>query len=84
MNKEKKMIWAKVVVDWCEEWNCWMVCKYDHDGNHTNLSEHHRKEWAIDDAKIYAFDTQCGEQRSPKIEIYSKKFKLLKTIYENN
>ncbi len=74
------MIWEKVIVDWSEEWQCWMVGKYDHEGNRKHLSEHHRRDWALDDAKIYAFDVQCGPQRAPKVEVYSKANKLIKII----
>jgi len=76
------MIWEKVIVDWCEEWKCWTVGTYDNEGNRKHFSEHHRREWAIDDAKILAFEDQVGPQRAPKIEVYTKKFRLLKTICE--
>ena len=55
-----KMIWEKVIVDWCEEWKCWTVGTYDNEGNRKHFSEHHRREWAIDDAKILAFEDQVG------------------------
>ena len=38
------------------------------------------REWAIDDAKILAFEDHVGPQRAPKVEVYSKANKLLKTI----
>jgi hypothetical protein len=76
------MIWSHVEVDWCKEWNCWTVGGYDSQGNRESLSEHHRKEWAVDEAMIYAFDTSCGLQRAAKVDVYTKTGKLIKTITE--
>jgi len=53
---------------------------YDNEGNRQHFSEQHRREWAIDDAKILAFEDQVGPQRAPKVEVYTKANKLLKTI----
>ena len=50
-------------------------------GTEKHCPDHHRKEWALDDAKIYAFDTSCGPERAGKIEVYTKANKLIKTIY---
>ena len=77
------MIWSHVEVDWCEEWNCWTVGGYDNEGNREHLSEHYRKEEAVDEAMIYAFDTSCGPQRGAKVEVYTKDNKLIKTITES-
>ena len=74
------MIWEKVIVDWCDEYKCWTVGTYDNDGNREHFSEKHLREWAIDDAKILAFENQVGPQRAPKVEVYTKANKLLKTI----
>ena len=74
------MIWEKVSVDWCEEWKSWLVGGYDLEGNREHLSEHHRKEWAIEEAKIYAFDTSCGPQRAAKVEVLGKRHQYIKTI----
>ncbi len=74
------MIWEKVIVDWCDEYKCWTVGTYDNDGNREHFSEQHLREWAIDDAKILAFENQVGPQRAPKVEVYTKANKLLKTI----
>ena len=77
------MVWEKIVVDWIEEFKVWTVGAYDEEGNREALSDHHRKEWALDDAKIYAFDTSCGPQRAGKIEVYTKANKLIKIIESN-
>ena len=74
------IIWNKVEVDWCEEWSCWTVGGYDSEGNREHLAEYPKKEWAVDDAMIYAFDTSCGPQRGAKVEVYTKNNKLIKTI----
>tara|TARA_B100000424_G_scaffold228899_1_gene190177 strand:+ start:121 stop:387 length:267 start_codon:yes stop_codon:yes gene_type:complete len=83
------MVWEKITVSWVESgiWSfeaqaqkVWAVNAYDKEGNREALSEHHRKEWALDDAKIYAFDTSCGPERAGKIEVYTKANKLIKII----
>ena len=74
------MIWEKVIVDWCDEYKCWTVSTYDNEGNRQHFSEQHLREWAIDDAKILAFEDQVGPQRAPKVEVYSKANRLIKTI----
>ena len=76
------MIWSKVEVDWCEEWKCWTVGTYDNDGNRSHYGEYFRKEWAIADAVILAFESDVDEQRAPKVEVYTKKYRLIKTITE--
>ena len=80
MEEEREMIWEKIIVDWIEEYKVWTVGAYDQEGNRESLADHHRKEWALNDAMIYAFDVQCGPQRAPKIEVYTKTNRLIKTI----
>ena len=74
------MIWEKVIVDWCDEYKCWTVGMYDNEGNRQHFSEQHLREWAFDDDNVLSFENQVGPQRAPKVEVYSKANKLIKTI----
>ena len=72
-------VWENVDVHYCDEYKVWRVAGYDKEGNSETISYLHHKADAIDDARIYAFDTSCGEPRGRAVHIYSKDGRLMKT-----
>ena len=69
-------VWKLIKVTYCHDEKAWFVTGVikSPDGERTTeiLSFAHAKSEAIDDARCYAFDTSCGPQRAPFINVYTK------------
>ena len=69
-------VWNLIKVTYCHDEKAWFVTgviKSPGDEKTTEiLSFANAKSDAMDDAWFYAFDTSCGPQRAPLINVYTK------------
>ena len=64
-------IWKTVQVHWCPE-RVWVV-RFDDGSPLGELHDVFRTQAeAIEEAKLYAFDTSCGPARAPHITVYKQ------------
>ena len=80
--------WSSIKVKYCadqREWVVWGHCNPKHhsyDGREREVisTERLRKD-AIEEAKLYAFDTSCGPMRAERVDIYRKDGVWLDSIH---
>ena len=68
-------VWKVVKVTYCHEDKAWLVTgirNTDDDPRHEVLAAERLKADAIEEAKVYAFDTSCGAPRAPMVNLYTK------------
>ena len=80
-------VWSHVLVRYCHDEGSWFV-----EGK-TSTKDDPRKEVligglrlrsdAIDEAKLYAFDTSCGPMRAPVVWVQTKSGQPLFSIFAN-
>lgn len=82
-----QFVWRSVQVKYCHDQKEWIVTGHentDDDPRIEVLSTARLKAEAIEEAKLYAFDTSCGPQRAPSIAIYDKRGRLLDAIHKSD
>lgn len=78
-----EQVWKTVSVGWNDQEKEWQVFGLCYDSlTGELLYSNELKEYAVEEAMIYAFDTSCGPARSKKVNIFSKAGKHLKTVWE--
>lgn len=77
-----EQVWKTVSVGWNDQEKQWQVFGLCYDSlTGELLYSNDLKEYAVEEAMIYAFDTSCGPARSKKVNIFSKAGKHLKTVW---
>ena len=78
---QETKVWTDIEVTWNNEFRYWEITGDNiESGQYEHLGLSDIKQDAVEDAKIYAFDTSCGPARGERVTIYSKAGKLLKTV----
>ncbi len=78
---QETKVWTNIEVTWNDDFRYWEITGDNiESGQYENLGLSDIKQDAVEDAKIYAFDTSCGPARGERVKIYSKAGKLLKTV----
>ena len=78
--KMAKYVWSYVLVGYKSDYRGWVV--FGVSGNHREvLASRRLKSEAIDEARLYAFDTSCGPMRAPVIWVETKAGQPQKSIY---
>ena len=79
----EEQVWKTVSVVWNDQDKDWQVFGLCYDSLKGELLySNDLKEYAVEEAMIYAFDTSCGPARSKRLNIFSKAGKHLKTVWE--
>ena len=75
-------IWKEVVVAYHQNFHWWQVWGCLADGSRDHLASSQFKIEAIEEARLYAFDTSCGPTRAHSVKVFTKAGKLQKFIIE--
>tara|TARA_R110000787_G_scaffold55251_1_gene127683 strand:- start:1341 stop:1580 length:240 start_codon:yes stop_codon:yes gene_type:complete len=75
-------IWKEVVVEYHQNLHWWQVWGCLADGSRDHLASSQFKMEAIEEARLYAFDTSCGPTRAHSVKVLTKAGKLQKFIIE--
>ena len=73
------MVWQEVHVHWCDA-RRWVVRGIFDNGFSEYLDDFAIQTDAIDEAKIYAFDTSCGPERAWRVKVFTKNDTIKKVI----
>ena len=82
--REAQYVWKSVTVTYCHDEKSWVVTgieNTDDDPRHEVLATERLKADAIEEAKLYAFDTSCGSPRAPMVSLYTKSGKLFDSLF---
>jgi hypothetical protein len=87
--RQAQYVWKTVNVTYCHDEKAWVVTGiHNTEGNNDPenwdgevLATARLKADAIEDAKLYAFDTSCGSPRAPMVSLYTKSGKLFDSLH---
>ena len=82
--RQAQYVWKCVTVTYCHDEKSWVVTgieNTDDDPKKEVLATARLKADAIEDAKLYAFETSCGSPRAPMVSLYTKNGKPFDYLY---